>query len=416
MRNNARLVQAAMGLLALGGLCLAEPLPEAKKDRVRGSLDGYELLQVHAQLRFPDTVPAPIEIDWKLGPDMPLPVKGGVAGVLNEHLVIVPGIGFREFDHVVQALDLKTMKWAGLPRIPKPPLYTAGAWARDSILVLSGRGNVAPEVGRSVQRLRFVEGSWVWDELPPLPGKIWYGSSACVDGRWLAIANGDIGRGVGPDQISRDVWVLDLDHLEEGWETVARYEHGVMQPLLGGVRGKVYVFGGSRFYPPLREEATKLLAKGMRYWSNGDLRQKFVYALDLKSRQWTRCADMPYSRSGGVALAYGDRYILLFGGSNLSRDLESVRPGKSRSHDAKETFNHWKGHHDQVLVYDTVRDAWSVLSRPMPYGVNNPQATIHGETVYVAGGEPDHWYNRNTEDVVMIGTIGPAKKLNREKP
>lgn len=63
-----------------------------------------------------------------------------------------------------------------------------------------------------------------------------------------------------------------------------------------------------------------------------------------------------------------------------------------------------------MLLYDTHEDTWSVLDRPMPYGINDPLAAIHGDTVYVAGGEPNHWFNFNTEDVLMIGKISPARK------
>lgn len=401
------LVGTGLALVALCGLCAGEPLPKVEKERVRGSLDGYELLHVYPEIQYPDTVPSPLAIDWKLGPDMPLVVKGGVAGVVNNHLVVVPGIGFRQHDAVVQALDLKTMKWTGLPRVPKPPVYTTGVRVRDSIIVLSGRG---AKVGPAVQRLRFAGGKWVWDELPPLPSKTWYTTSACADARWLVISNGNTGRGEAPDQVSRHVWALDLNTLDKGWQTVARYEHGVLGPMLAGLGGKVYFFGGCIYYPWLRAECKKAWAKGMGTWSNAYIRQKYAYALDLKTRKWTRCADMPYSRSGGVALAYKDRYILIFGGSSHSRSHTAVRPGKSKSPGAKGVWGQWLGHHDEVLLYDTVKNAWSVLDRPMPYGMNDVQATIHGDTVYVTGGEPNHWFNFNTEDVVMIGTVRATRK------
>ncbi len=121
-------------LLAFGcfwGWILAEEFPTVKKDQARGTLEGYELLHVYPQLQFPDTASSPIIIDWELGPDMPLPVKGGVAGVLNGHLVIAPGIGIREHDAAVQALDLQTF-------------YTTGVVARDR-----GPGRTRRQSGRS---------------------------------------------------------------------------------------------------------------------------------------------------------------------------------------------------------------------------------------------------------------------------
>ncbi len=65
----------------------------------------------------------------------------------------------------------------------------------------------------------------------------------------------------------------------------------------------------------------------------------------------------------------------------------------------------WRGYHDQVLVYDVPEDAWSVLDRPMPYGMNTLQATLVDDMIYVTGGEPATSFNFNTEDVVMIGSI-----------
>ncbi len=185
-------------LFVFGCLCcslLAEELPTVKKDQARGTLEGYDLLHVYPELQFPETAPSPIVIDWELGPDMPLPVKGGVAGVLNGHLVIALGIGIREHDPVVQALDLGTREWTRLPDTPKAPVYTTGVVARNSLVVLGGRGGsrVAPEVGPSVQRLRHQSGKWVWDELPPLPRKLWYAGSTCVDDRWIVVSNGVTG-------------------------------------------------------------------------------------------------------------------------------------------------------------------------------------------------------------------------------
>ena len=121
-------------------------------------------------------------------------------------------------------------------------------------------------------------------------------------------------------------------------------------------------------------------------------------------------ADMPYVRSGGLALPYKDRYIFVFGGSDTRDSYDSRRPGRSssrqNSHSPSTKF--WYGHHAEVFLYDALNDQWSVLDCPMPYGINDPQATIHGDTVYVTGGEPNHWLNYNTEDVVMIGHIRPT--------
>ena len=401
-------------LLAFGcfwGWILAEEFPTVKKDRARSTLEGYELLHVYPQLQFPDTASSPIIIDWELGPDMPLPVKGGGAGVLNGHLVIAPGIGIREHDPVVQALHLQKRKWVRLPDIPKTPVYTTGVVARNSILVLGRRGGsrVAPEVGPSVQRLRHQDGKWVWDELLPLPRKLWYAGSTCVDDRWIVVSNGVTGpfSGANPsaeNPISPEVWKLDLDELEKGWNTAARHPHRLLNPALAGVDGKLYIFGGTLYDPKLRTEFKKLTAmKGYRSWHNGYIRQKYTYELDLGKGRWWRRRDMPYPRSGGEARLYRGRYMLVIGGSGHSREHDSVRPGRSNRPPASE--DEWRGFHDQVLVYDLLKDVWSVLDRPMPYGMNTIQATLSGETLYITGGEPAHGFNFNTEDVVMMGRI-----------
>jgi hypothetical protein len=404
----------AATLAGIGSL-LAQDLPKVAKDHPRGTLEGYERLHVYPEIQFRGTLPPPIEIEWRLGPDLPLPVKGGVAGVLANHLVVVPGIGFRPHDAVVQALDLASGTWTRLPDVPKAPVYTTGVRVRDSIIVLSGRGGskVAPEVGPAVQRLRRRDGAWVWDELPPLPRQTWYANAAAVDDRWIVIANGVVGRpsGANPteqDTVSRDVWVFDLDHPDRPWQTLARYEHALLTPALGGFGGKVYFLGGSFYYPWLRREHLELGRQGFQPWSNGYVRQKLVYALDLGTRRWERCADLPYERSSGVALPYRGRYLLDLGGSSHSADHRSVRRGTSR--EGSGTVGRWRGHHDEVFVYDAQKRGWSVLDRPMPYGVNDPQAVLDGDTVYVLGGEPDHGFNFNTEDVVMVGTIRPTSR------
>ncbi len=409
-------ISAVLAYSSLGYGLRAEEFPSVKKDQARGTLEGYELLHVYPQLQFPETTPSPIVIDWELGPDMPLPVKGGVAGVLNGHLVIAPGIGIREHDPVVQALHLGTRKWTRLPDIPKAPVYTTGVVARDSLVVLGGRGGsrVAPEVGASVQRLRHQSGKWVWDELPPLPRKLWYAGSTCVDDRWIVVSNGVTGpfSGANPsgqNPISAEVWRLDLEHLEKGWSTAGHHPHRVLNPALSGVDGKLYIFGGALYDPKLRAEFKKISAmKGYRSWHNGYIRQKYTYELDLSTGQWQRRRDMPYQRSGGEARLYRDRYMLVVGGSGHSREHDSVRPGRSMW--PPDSEEEWRGFHDQVLVYDLDNDIWSVLDRPMPYGMNTIQATLFEDTLYITGGEPAHGFNFNTEDVVMTGRIRMADR------
>ncbi|OFX14658.1 MAG: hypothetical protein A2Z18_05245 [Armatimonadetes bacterium RBG_16_58_9] len=115
-----------------------------------------------------------------------------------------------------------------------------------------------------------------------------------------------------------------------------------------------------------------------------------------------------------MALPYKDRYILIFGGSSHAYDPACTRQGRSKNAVTGADLPYWSGHHDEVFLYDTVEDTWSVLSRPMPYGMNNMQVAIHGDTVYAVGGEPATWLNYNTEDVVMIGTIRRESSVPRE--
>ena len=228
-----------------------------------------------------------------------------------------------------------------------------------------------------------------------------------MDDRWIVVSNGVTGSfsQVNPsaeNPISAEVWTLDMDALEKGWRTPARHPHRLLNPALAGVDGKLYIFGGAHYDSKLRDEYKKLLTmQGYRSWHNGYIRQKYTYELDLKTGEWQRRQDMPYQRSGGEARLYRDRYILVVGGSGHSQEHDSVRPGRSKWPPEDE----WRGYHDQVLIYDVLRDVWSVLDRPMPYGVNTIQATLSGETLYVTGGEPAHGFNFNTEDVVMIGRI-----------
>jgi len=117
---------------------------------------------------------------------------------------------------------------------------------------------------------------------------------------------------------------------------------------------------------------------------------------------------MPYPRSGGEARLYRGQYMLVVGGSGHSQEHNAVRPGRSQWAPASE--EEWRGFHDQVLVYDSDEDIWSVLDRPMPYGMNTIQATLLEDTIYITGGEPATGFNFNTGDVVMKGKIRLLEK------
>lgn len=327
----------------------------------------------------------PFRITWSLGPPMPQYRKGGIAGVVDGHVIYAGGMQnpWREPDDVL-AYDPQTRRWEFITPMPANPSYTSGTSAGDVLYVLGGRN----ADGRCF-RLTHEGGQWVWTELPSL-NQPRVGAVVAVVGDLLIAASGGWGMKLGGFDSTpvSTVEALDLTNVEASWQTLPHYPGFRRSGAMGAVcGGKFHMFGGYRRL----ERGVQADDGFVGVEREGNFADAFCY--DPATEAWEKIPDMPHALEGGFPVPYADRYIIMLGGAGYIT--------------TKFTFDGEEigGYSDEVLVYDTATGGYSTLEDRMPAGLNDIKACIIGDTIYAIGGESSDPRTSNTVNLLQIGRV-----------
>lgn len=342
----------------------------------------------------------PLRITWRIGPNLPVAWKGGVAGRIGDEIVITGGLWMPSRENLTRTFHIPAETYREVAPPPVSPQYTQGACDGTYVYVVGGRGS-----GRAVFRLgRDAQGAWQYEELPPLPdaegdGR-WLGAVGVIPGQWLLLVAGHP-TGTPTEQRTAPAlpdYRLRLDQPDATWETMAPYPGGPRALLMAAtVGGQLYVFGGSHPEPTMRANAVALSQKyGLSAPWGGVPNYRDAYRYDVAADVWTPIRPTPFPVVCGGAVPVKDKYILLMG----TADVRTYRVGKTMGR--QDPF--WAGYGDRILCYDIARDNYSDVG-VMPYGVATVPWVLDGDTLYCFGGEPAHGYTMNTENVLQIGTI-----------
>ncbi len=323
------------------------------------------------------------DITWTLGKPLPELRKGGAVGVFEGKLISAAGMRHPWLESpVVYQYDARADAWSKLPDMPKGRVYVDGVSLPDAFVTIGGRreGQTLAEVRCLARRT----GKLQWRYLPPMPtDRGW----AAMDA-WrtcLICAGGNrFSKGQAPfteKTTCHAVEMFDTAAPGTGWRKLP----DIPGDSRGWVAGAVvddafYLFGGLHFR----------IVDGMRQ----NYRLPETLRLDLKSKTWSKRADMPYPLSGHDAVAFADRYVIIVGGAPDWTEAENRRYGRKPDQ-----------YSNVVLVYDTQADRWSILPSPMPYGTNDIRAAIIGKTIYALGGENIHTPTSNTTNYLRVGRI-----------
>lgn len=342
----------------------------------------------------------PLRLSWRVGPNLPVAWKGGVAGWIGDEIILSGGLWMPQRANLTYAYSISKQTYRELPSPAVHPQYTQGACDGRSLYIVGGRG-----AGRHVYRLaRTAGGDWAWTDMPSLPeaegdGR-WLAAVTILPGRWLFLVGG---HPTGTPSEKRDRpqlpdYRLRLDAPAANWERMAVYPGGLRALMLSAVAGgKLYVFGGSHPDPVMRANQIEVSKKfGLNVPYNGVPNYRDAYRYDPETNAWAPIRRTPFPIVAGHAVPLHDRYILLMG----SADYRTFRVGRTEGR--KDPF--WLGYGDRILCYDIQRDNYAHVG-VMPYGVATSPWVCDGTRVYCFGGEPAHGYNMNTENVVQIGTI-----------
>ena len=343
----------------------------------------------------------PVSLTWKIGSNLPIAWKGGVAGIFGDEIALVGGLWMPGRRNLAYVYHTKSGQYKELEAPSFETAYTQGGFDGTNLYVVGGRS-----AGRKVAKLTRTAAGWKWSDLPALPeseGKgRWLGTVGVVPGKWLFLVAGHPTGS--PSEIRTQPampdWRLRLDQPNAKWESMAPYPGGRRALVIGSVlRGQFYVFGGSQPDAEMRSIHVNL---GKEYNLsapyNGVPNYRDAYCYQPDENKWRAIRNLPFPMISGASVVLQERYILLMGSS----DTRSYRVGKQKA--KLQPF--WTGYGDIVVCYDIEQDIYSRVG-PMVYGVATCSWVSDGTQVYGFGGEPGHGYSDNTENVLQIGTIQP---------
>ncbi len=359
----------------------------------------------------------PVRIAWTIGPNLPTAWKGGVAGVIGDEIVLAGGLWMPGRKNLAYAYHILRQSYTPIPPPPFETAYTQGTCDGKRVYVVGGRS-----AGRNVAALRrAADGGWQWSALPHLPevegqGR-WLAAVSVIPDRWLFLVSGTPAGTASEARTAGQLpdYRLRLDRPDAPWEPMAAYPGGVRALILTAVvRGKVYAFGGSHTDLVMRAIHRELSEKygvaepgktdvpkhavNAPYGGVPNYRDAYVY--DPGENRWQTIRSTPFPVVAGATIVLDDRYVLLMG----SADVRTFRIGKAKGSNDP----YWRGYGDRILCYDVEKDNYSHVG-VMIYGVATCPWVTDGHKVYGFGGEPAHYYNENTENVLQIGTMERVK-------
>ena len=433
MKFLGRLFAASFALASfvlLQDVSLAEPHadPNTTKTEWRDDVENLKVVEkinrAYARIPFSQEVEGVLDeralkLSWSVGPNLPFPWKGGVAGRIGDDIVLAGGLWMPDRANRAFSYHLPTRQFSPIPSPPFETAYTQGACDGTSLYIVGGRS-----AGRNVARLsRAPSGKWQWVALPSLPeaegaGR-WVGTSAVLADQWLVLV---AGHPTGTPFETRDAkslpdYRLRLNQADARWERMAPYP-GSRRSLMPGavVGGSLYVFGGAIPDPELRRVYLDLIEDhgltNAPYKGCHDYRDSYRY--DFSADRWHRVKSLPFPMAAGKAVPMRDRYILLMGSQHVNRPTRvgktlttqnlKMEAGGKKTSPVETIVPFWTGYDDRVLCYDVKLDNYFRVG-VMLYGVATSSWVSDGQHIYGLGGEPFHSFNFNTENVLQIGTL-----------
>lgn len=298
------------------------------------------------------------------------------AGVSNNAIIVTGGCNFpikdvwdggeKFFYSDIFVLPSKSDKWLSAGNLPYNVAYGASVDTPKGLLCIGGSnalGNL-----NQVWLLSWNEqtSQVVQTEYPSLPISL-TSSDATLIGNYVYLAGGATDGEMSGNHFLR----LDLSKIgtsAAGWETLSNFPGNArLQPVLiaqGGAESRnLYLFGGSKISP---SEKPIVETSSLTY--------------NTVSNTWTTlaCTEISgekYSLHGADGYALGKTHILFMGGVNydIFRDAitKEYEARNSTTTESKEHFAEWKKKYfanpvewykfnKDVIVYNTITDAWSV--------------------------------------------------------
>ncbi|MFW6125187.1 MAG: sodium:solute symporter family transporter, partial [Pirellulales bacterium] len=328
----------------------------------------------------------------------PLPDQHGFAGpfvgVSGDALLVAGGANFpagRPWDGHPKVYhdDLYVLRdpqgtWQRMETtLPGPRAYGMAVTWQDAVVCLGGSDGSTHSDEAFL--LRRGEGGVRVEPLPSLPRPVAFTCGVVLDDT-VYVAGGR----ESPDakKALHTFWALDLSQPETGWRELPAWPGPPrILAVAGALDEAVYLFSGSELIPGPDGETTRRFLKDAYRYRPGE--------------GWRRIADLPRSVTAAPtpAVRLGADQLAVIGGADGTRfdqadQLRDAHPGFS----------------NEVLAYNTVTDAWSVVGhypkRLEPDAAEDPQGSVWPPVTTAT----TRWRDRV---VVASGEVRPGVRTRR---
>ncbi|MGX5817725.1 sodium:solute symporter family transporter [Chitinophaga lutea] len=345
-------------------------------------------------------------IKWKVAARLPsLPdnapqpgVAGAFAGVHNNMLIVAGGANFpngmpwtggkKVYRQEIYVLSHSTANDSLIAArsfsLDSPAAYGASATLPIGIACAGGENGNGPLDRAFLLRWDDAQKQVTIKDLPPLPVPLTNTAGAAI-GTTFYVAGGE-----NNDGVSNTLFALNLSLPAPAWEKrasiPAALSHGVLVAQSNGTKTKLYLIGGrARTNSGISELSSK------------------AWSYDPENDQWAAIAPVHDARgvtnlSAATAVAAGSSYILVMGGDkgDVFHRLETLQAQIARTSDAdkektdaerRAILEHHPGFNTDVLLYNTVTDAWTVAGKlPFAAPVTTSAVKWNG-AIYLPSGE-----------------------------
>lgn len=343
--------------------------------------------------------PSVTRLEWRIAGILPaadgkaaLGVAGPVAGAYDNILLVAGGANFPDGmpwagGKKVYYNDVYVFKKNGdsllhlnTARLPFNLAYSASCATPQGIVVIGGENEQGLTDGVFVLQWNESRNDVNITDLPSLPFAL-TNASAVYHHNHIYVTGGERGA-----EVSNNFFCLDLANKEAGWKGLPvvpnPVSHAVMVVQSNGEDEFIYLIGGRK-----------------RNVNDTSTLYSSILQFDWTSSRWTEKAPLPYALSAGTGIAYGSRYILLFGGDDgeTFHKVEALIAaiGQTSDEAKKMALNKEKaivqskhpGFCQQVFLYDTKKDRWRKLSSiPFDAPVTTTAVKWH-DAVFIPSGE-----------------------------
>ncbi len=288
-----------------------------------------------------------LPVDWARG--------GHAGGIINGQIIVAGGTSWSK-DKTTKYWLKNTVvfgngKWVEGPGLPKPLAYAVYG-CNDSGFYLAGGTSDGKSGSKEVYWLSNLNKKAEWKTLPNLPEAVVFGAGAVFNDKFY-VTCGSLN-----DQSINNMWCLDMNHIENGWEECKSVPgSGRVLPAFVVCGKYLYLIGGLKEFSPLEP-----LNDLYRYCPAND--------------EWERLKDLPLKGYAWVSQPTDNNHLLLTGRADGIV-------------------------HDGIWIVDLKNSSMNEVGHLVIPSATAPLVKVADKYFWLVGGEPDSNKNR-TEKVSVI--------------